>query len=254
MLSKNKQKHILLLSKKKNRDKFGVFVAEGHKLVCDILKSDLIPETIIATNNWLTNNKETIHSPTEIIECTEQEVKKVSALKSPPEVIVVFKQKTEQLLVKSLSEQLCLFLDEVQDPGNLGTIVRIADWFGIKNIICSQNCADIYNPKTIQSTMGAISRVNVFYVDSEVFFNEYKSLQLPIFGTFLDGQNMYKEELNSSGLIVMGNEGKGISKDVEAHVSKRLFIPSYPADTPTSESLNVSVATSIICAEFRRRS
>jgi TrmH family RNA methyltransferase len=147
---------------------------------------------------------------------------------------------------------LCLALDNVQDPGNLGTIIRIADWFGIKNIFCSIGTADAYNPKTVQATMGAIGRVRVHYLDLPRYIASLNG-KAPIYGTFLDGENIYKKELRNKGIIIMGNEGNGISNECSALVNERLFIPNYPAGCETSESLNVSVATAIICSEFRRR-
>ncbi|MBK3517141.1 TrmH family RNA methyltransferase [Carboxylicivirga marina] len=252
MLSKNKQKFILSLSRKKVREQNEVFVAEGHKLVSDLLSAGCDVDTIIATDSWLNENKTLTNNCHEIIDSSTDELKKVSQLKSPPSVIAVFNQNKKPLNIEHLKTQLSIFLDEIQDPGNLGTIIRLADWFGIKNIICSKNCADVYNAKTIQSTMGAISRVNVHYVDTLAFFQDFQNLKLPIYGTFLDGDNIYEESLTSNGLIVMGNEGKGISTEVERHISSRLLIPPYPDNASTSESLNVSVATAIICAEFRR--
>ncbi len=253
MISKNKQKFILSLSRKKIREQNGVFVAEGHKLVSDLLTSSLKANTLIATEEWLNNNSSITGVTTEIISATEDELKKVSTLKSPPQVIGIFEQKVDNYKMEALTNELCLFLDEVQDPGNLGTIVRLADWFGITHVFCSLTCADIYNTKTIQSTMGAISRVAIHYVDTLDFFNTYKKLNLPVYGTFLDGENIYHQPLSNNGIIVMGNEGKGISSELEQFVNQRLFIPSFPADIPTSESLNVSVATAITCAEFRRQ-
>jgi TrmH family RNA methyltransferase len=147
---------------------------------------------------------------------------------------------------------LCLALDNVQDPGNMGTIVRIADWFGIENIFCSVGTADIYNPKTIQATMGAIGRIKVHYVNLPEFLESIKE-KAPLYGTFLDGENIYSKELKGNGLIIMGNEGNGISKECSRNITERLFIPNYPSGRETSESLNVSVATAIICSEFRRR-
>lgn len=253
MLSKNKQKFILSLNRKKVREQAGVFVAEGHKLVSDLLSAECIAKQLIATERWIKENKNLLTSSTEITEASNDEIKKISTHKSPPEVIGIFNQVNKGLLLDSLRNELCLFLDEIQDPGNLGTIVRLADWFGIKHIICSTTCADIYNAKTIQSTMGAISRVNVYYQESTDFLKQYTRLNLPVYGTFLDGKNIYDQKLSNHGLIIMGNEGKGISEDVSRFVSHKLFIPSFPAETPTSESLNVSVATAITCAEFRRQ-
>lgn len=147
---------------------------------------------------------------------------------------------------------LCLALDDVQDPGNLGTIIRLADWFGIEDIICSQNTVDVYNPKTVQATMGGIARVRVHYTSLPDFIRS-QGKEIPVFGTFLDGQNMYEQPLSANGLIVMGNEGNGIGKEVEALINRKLYIPNYPQGQETSESLNVAIATAVICAEFRRQ-
>ena len=151
---------------------------------------------------------------------------------------------------KVIAQSLCLALDDVQDPGNLGTIIRVADWFGIEHIFCSQGTVDVYNPKTIQATMGALARVKLHYCHLPSLI---ASLDVPVYGTFLDGTDMYQENLTNHGLIVMGNEGNGIGDEVGKLVNKRLYIPNYPPQRETSESLNVAMATGIICAEFRRR-
>jgi len=252
MLSKNKQKFILSLNRKKIRDQHQVFIAEGEKLIEDLLKSEIKVETIICTKDWLTSNTALIPDGAEIVTGTLDEIKKVSGLKSPPPVLGLFQQKQNTLNTSLLAAELSLFLDDIQDPGNLGTIIRLADWFGIKSVICTTGCADVYNSKTVQSTMGAISRVNVYYTESEAFFNDYAKVKLPVYGTFLDGNNLYEQGITENGLIIMGNEGKGISSEVEKHVTHKLLIPSFPGGIPSSESLNVSVATAIVCAEFRR--
>ena len=146
-----------------------------------------------------------------------------------------------------------LALDDVQDPGNMGTIVRLADWFGIRDIVCSEATADCFNPKVVQATMGAITRVRVHYLPLPGLLEKALSDGIPVYGTFLDGDDIYGAELSADGILVMGNEGKGIGPDVEKCVSRRLYIPSYPGGTATSESLNVAVATAVACAEFRRR-
>jgi TrmH family RNA methyltransferase len=146
---------------------------------------------------------------------------------------------------------LSIALDDVQDPGNLGTIIRIADWFGIKDVICSLHCADAYGPKTVQATMGALARVRVHYVDLASFLSDCK--ELPIYGTCMDGENIYNKQLSPHGIIVMGNEGNGISDSVRSLVSEKLLLPNYPFGETTSESLNVGVATALVCGEFRRR-
>ena len=150
-----------------------------------------------------------------------------------------------------VSESLCLALDDIQDPGNLGTIIRLADWFGIEHIFCSQGTVDVYNPKTIQATMGALARVKLHYCNLPSMIAELGNV--PVYGTFLDGDNMYEKKLTNYGLIVMGNEGNGVSQEVAELVNERLYIPNYPLQRETSESLNVAVATAVVCAEFRRR-
>jgi TrmH family RNA methyltransferase len=151
------------------------------------------------------------------------------------------------------SDGLILALDTIQDPGNLGTIVRVADWFGIEDIVCTNETADIFAPKAVQATMGAIARVRVHYTDLTHWLSQARSQGKPVYGTFLDGENIYGKALSDNGIIVMGNEGNGISASIAEEVTERLFIPPYPSDRETSESLNVAMATGIICAEFRRR-
>jgi TrmH family RNA methyltransferase len=248
MLSKSKIKELSQLHLKKYRDEQKVFIAEGNKLVSDLLGA-FYCNTIIATSDWIKQ-----HSPKaeEIISVNEEELKKVSLLKTPQQVLAVFKQPTYTLYKNKIANSLSLALDDIQDPGNLGTILRIADWFGIETVLCSAHCADVYNPKTIQASMGAIARVQVLQVDLVSFIQEIKK-DIPVYGTFLEGNNIYQEALSNTGIIVMGNEGNGISPALEKIIEKRLLIPNYPSGRTTSESLNVGAATAIICAEFRRR-
>lgn len=250
-LSKNKIKQINALSIKKIRDEKHVFVAEGTKLVLE-LTTKFIPETIVATPEWLNEYKITAE---EIICVPQDEIKKISQLKSTPPVVAVFKQTTNSYTITDIirDKQLILILDTVQDPGNLGTIIRIADWFGIRHIFCSLETADVYNSKVIQSTMGALSRVAIHYTDLTELLGNLNSNKWPIYGTFLNGKSIYQAELTEFGAIVMGNEGKGISPNLEQYIQNKILIPSYPTDADTVESLNVAVATAITCAEFRRR-
>ena len=247
MLSKNKIKFIQSLGQKKIRRETNCFVAEGNKLVNDTVRC-FECELLIATPLWLRDHSDV--KAGEIIEATPDEIKKTSLLKSPQDVIAVYRIPRYSIDFKCLPGQLSLALDTVQDPGNLGTIIRLADWYGIENIFCSLECADLYNPKTVQSTMGALARVKVHYANLKELFEK---VELPVYGTFLDGGNMYSTEISAHGIIVMGNEGNGISKDLEPYISERLFIPNFPEGRETTESLNVAVATAIICAEFRRR-
>lgn len=251
MLSKALQKRISSLENKKHRKESGLFVAEGGKTVLDLIAAGLKAERLIATTEWLQQHD--ICPNTEVIAVSHEEMKHISFQQAPQGVMGIFHQPQHVIDTAAPERELCLALDNVQDPGNLGTIVRIADWFGIENIYCSIGTADIYNPKTVQATMGAIGRVKVHYVDLPAFLSGIKG-KAPLYGTFLDGEDIYQKDLKNNGLIIMGNEGNGISKECGAHITERLFIPNYPAGRETSESLNVSVATAIICSEFRRRS
>ena len=249
MLSKNKIKYIKSLDLKKNRKKDNVFVAEGHKLVGELLgKFHCV--LLVAKDSWLSEHTEV--DADEILQVTSDELTRVSFLKQPQDVLAVFKQPNYLMDTEVIRQSLCLALDDVQDPGNLGTIIRIADWFGIEHIFCSQGTVDVFNPKVMQATMGAIARVQIHYCDLQELISSHPDI--PIYGTFLDGNDMYNESLSANGLIVMGNEGNGISQEISQHINKRLYIPNYPANRETSESLNVAIATAVVCAEFRRRS
>lgn len=247
MISKNKIKYIHSLELKKNRNKEGKFVAEGFKVVDDLLA--LQPaDLIVATGEWLQGKH--FGAETEVIEVTDEELKKVSFLQHPQQVLAVFRQATSGDYSINTSE-LSLALDGVQDPGNLGTIIRIADWFGITHIYCSQDTADVYNPKVVQATMGSIARVKVEYGDL-LGLVESLPADVPVYGTLLDGDNIYQQKLENRGLIVMGNEGKGISPALAKKVNHKLLIPNFPEGRATADSLNVAIATAITCSEFRR--
>ncbi len=247
MISKNKIKYIRSLELKKNRNKEGKFVAEGFKVVDDLLA--LQPaDLIVATQEWLHGKH--LADQTEVIEVTEEELKKVSFLQHPQQVLAVFRQATSGDYSINTCE-LSLALDGVQDPGNLGTIIRIADWFGITHIYCSQDTADVYNPKVVQATMGSIARVKVEY-GNLLALVESLPADVPVYGTLLDGDNIYQQQLENRGLIVMGNEGKGISPALAKKVNRRLLIPNFPEGRATADSLNVAIATAITCSEFRR--
>ena len=249
MISKNKAKYIRSLELKKNRNKEGVFVAEGHKVVDDLLA--LQPALlIVATGEWL--HGKTIAPQTEVIEVSDEELKKVSFLQHPQQVLAIFRQVQQDGFSQPNLSQLSLALDGVQDPGNLGTIIRIADWFGIEHIYCSQDTADVYNPKVVQATMGSIARVKVEYGDLLKLVDSLPE-DVPVYGTLLDGDNIYQQKLENRGFIVMGNEGKGISPALAKKVNRRLLIPNFPEGRPTADSLNVAIATAITCSEFRRQ-
>lgn len=256
MIGKNKIKLIRSLELKKYRKETGLFVAEGPKLVEELFHTYKC-DFIAATNSWALKNEKIINElmsqGTECMYVTDDELRRCSLQKSPQEVLALFRiRDNSEVSFKKAESDLVLALDGVQDPGNLGTIIRIADWFGIEQIFCSHDTADIYNPKTVQATMGAMARVNVQYCQLTDLFSELTQ-DIPVYGTFLDGQDIYGQKLSGNGIIVMGNEGKGISKEVSAFINKRLFIPNFPSNRTTSESLNVAVATAITCAEFRRQ-
>lgn len=252
MLTKNTIKLIRSLELKKFRTRENSFVAEGPKVVGDLL-AVMRPKMVFATSQWISENN-TNGIDVEIV--SEDELSRISFLQHPQQVLAVFPMPSYDESIdytKELKGKLTLALDSVQDPGNLGTIIRIADWFGIETILCSHETADAYNPKVIQATMGSIARVRIIYTDLTKTLETIAS-QMPIYGTFLDGENIHSRQLPKEAVIVMGNEGKGISQEVARLVTDRVLIPNYPEGRPTADSLNVAIATAITCAEFRRNS
>ena len=249
MISKATIKRIHALEMRKYRKNERLFVAEGPKLVNELYMS-MKPVYVAALPEWIASNANLLNNTT-YDTLTPEELQKASLLMHPQQVIALFQIPENELNLDLLKDELILMLDGVQDPGNLGTIARVADWFGIRHIICSPDTADIYNPKAVQATMGALARVKFYYTELAMVLSQYSG---PIYGTFLDRNNIYKEELSRNGIIVMGNEGKGISQRTREMINRRLLIPNYPEGTLTTESLNVAIATSIVCAEFRRRS
>lgn len=245
VISKNKIKLVRALETKKGREKQGLFVAEGPKVVGDLLAAGF-----------------------ELVELFEEEedIKKVSFLQHPQGKLGIFKL-PEQTKTKAgecetavgtehkvlLGEnELALALDGVQDPGNLGTIIRVADWFGIERIFCSMDTADCWNPKVVQATMGSIARVKMYYLNLNELINSLPT-GYPIYGTLLDGEDIYEEKLSANGLIVMGNEGNGISAAIRQRVNRKLLIPNFSVGTTRAESLNVAIATAVVCSEFKRK-
>ena len=262
MISKAKIKFIKSLEQKKFRHKTGCFVAEGPKISEELLKV-LKPQLIAGEQGWLDRNEPLLNhvtetsgdsNPIEVIAITPEELKKISFLQHPQEALGIFSipDYSEQDIIQKAASGLVLALDGVQDPGNLGTIIRIADWFGIHTVFCSLHTADVYNPKTVQATMGSIARVQTIYTDLAQLFTRLDGAT-PVYGTFLDGTNIYESELSNNGIIIMGNEGNGISDEIMPFVNQKLYIPNYAPDQVTAESLNVAIATAVTCAEFRRR-
>ena len=245
MISKNQIKFIRQLEQKKFRHREGLFVAEGTKVVGDLLKAGYIPHSLYATSEWIAS-----HSVAEATEVTDDELTRLSFQQHPQQVLALFPI-PEPADLSPLTSHLSLLLDGVQDPGNLGTIIRIADWFGISNIICSEDTVDAYNPKVVQATMGSIARVNIIYANLLELLDGLPA-DFPVYGTLLDGENIYTQELTPHGLIIMGNEGNGISDAVRQRVNRRLLIPDFH-NGDTADSLNVAIATAITCSEFRRR-
>lgn len=240
MLSKNQIKLITSLQQKKQRFAHQLFFAEGIKGIQELLASNFELVHLYTTQNdfdEVSNDKKVL--------LDEHELKKITALATPNTCLAVFKIPNEKKIIES---GLILALDSIRDPGNLGTILRLCDWFGIGQLICSKETVDIYNPKVVQATMGSIARVNVNYIDLETFISQ---TQLPVFGTFMDGTNIYKTDLPHEGIIIMGNEANGISPEIEKLIKNRLTIPRFGTLQKT-ESLNVATATAIILSEFRR--
>lgn len=255
MISKNKIKYIHSLELKKMRKREGAFVAEGTKLVGDLLATGMKPAFLACTDDWTTTTEYSrlMGDGLSADIVTPAELQKASFLQHPQQVLAVFPLPDDCRLpsASALENDLILALDGVQDPGNMGTIIRIADWFGIKTIVCSRETVDAFSPKAVQATMGSIARVNVVYTDLCEYLSQLPA-SIPVYGTLLDGENIYSKQLTSNGIIIMGNEGNGISEEARKHINQRLLIPSYPANSPTAESLNVSIATAITVAEFRR--
>ena len=247
-ISNNEIKKVKALSQKKFRDESGLFTVEGEKMVDEAVRSSFIVEKVYEAD---------------VI--GEDTMARISSLSSPSPVLAIVR-KPSDIYVEDVEELdallaqggLFLALDTIRDPGNLGTILRIADWFGIKAVFATRDTVDVFNPKVVQATMGAIFRVRMHYVDLPALSKAVLSHGGHIFGTFLDGDNMYSKTLDdgshSPSMIVIGNESNGISEVMSSLVTDRLYIPPYPADQPGSESLNAAIATAITVAEFRRRS
>lgn len=247
MLSKNKIKFIQSLLKKKNRNETGLFLAEGEKLIHELITANFRFHSLI----YADKHKGTFDGvDCEQLECDSTTFKKISTLSTPQEVMAIchMPQPDQEI---PLQNELIIALDNIQDPGNLGTIIRLASWFGVKTLLCSSDTVDCYNPKVIQATMGAIAHVKIHYGILEESLSKAAASGIEIYGTFLDGDTIYDASLPKNAIIVMGNEGNGISSTIEKLVSHKLFIPSFSAENRV-ESLNVSMATAIVCSEFRR--
>lgn len=257
MLTKNRVKLIRALDSRKGRRRENLFVAEGAKLVGELMAA-FEPVYLAATAQGLhhlgiteAQLQQRWGSEADII--THDELERISLLQTPQDVLALFRIPTyTQTLTACAQTALCIMLDGVQDPGNLGTIVRLADWFGVTDIFCSATTADVFNPKAVQATMGALARVRVHYINILEALSQL-SPSVPVFGTALNGSVIWDEPLAPTGVVVMGNEGNGVSAPVQELFTHRLFIPRFPADRQSTESLNVAMATGIVLSEFRRR-
>lgn len=243
-MTKAEIQFIRSLADKRVRDAEHLFIAEGAKLVEEIRDSKFRIRRIYTTRSDMQGK--------DVERIDMRDMERISQLKSATDTLAVVEQPRHRLDIDP--KALTLALDGVQNPGNLGTIIRLADWFGIKDVVCSKECADCYNPKVVQATMGAILRVRVHYVDDLAhLLLSARSQDMPIYGTLLTGKNIYTTEVENRGIVVMGNEGRGVSEECQTTLTHHLLIPPYPANQPTSESLNVAMATGIILSEFRRR-
>ncbi len=249
MLSKNKIKFIQSLARKKARDQNGLFVAEGAKTIQQLDLAGYNFHSVFITEN---SDTDLSNNNNEVVFISENEMKKVSMLKTPSQHLAVCHIKESDLSKVNPQNELVFALDQIQDPGNMGTIIRLASWFGIKHIVCSLNTVDCYNPKVVQATMGALAHTEIHYTNLEQYL-EGQPEKCIIYGTFLEGTNIYNTKLSQNGIVVLGNEGNGISSNVEKHISQKLHIPAFGKEENVVESLNVSMAASIICSEFRRR-
>ena len=250
MISKNHVKHIQQLHSKKYREENALFIIEGIKIVTEFLNSDQYKITeVLALAEFISANKNIMLEKNILFtEINDEELKKISAQQSPNQVLAIVQSPSHNSNPINPQEELCLFLDDIRDPGNLGTIIRIADWFGVKHVFCSQHCTELYNPKTLQATMGAVLRVQVTYTTFDDLFATNKNT--PIYGAILNGENIYTKKL-TKGILVIGNEANGISDAVLRHITTPITIPS--ATINGSESLNAANACAIICSEFHRQ-
>lgn len=246
------RKTVRSLAEAKYRRELGLFVAEGAKCVHETLPHFQI-EMLLATPQWLAGNTGHGVEESKIYEASRADMERMTSLKSAPQVIAVYRIPEYDRMDVRPTERLVVALDRVQDPGNLGTIIRTCDWFGVRDILASADTVDVWNPKVVQSTMGSIARVHVHYTDLAADLAVAAASGIPVYGMTLDGDNIYDATLAANGIILMGNEGRGVGPGCAASITRRLFLPPFPVGHCEADSLNVSVATAITLAEFRRR-
>ncbi|WP_163322045.1 RNA methyltransferase [Draconibacterium mangrovi] len=252
MIGKSTTKLINSLALKKYRTKENCFLIEGDKMVKEALDSDMKIKLLIVTDQFLNRFPITQNDAVRIIETDANELKKVSLLQHPQNSLAVCEIPEKPDFPDSLPDGLSVYLDGVQDPGNMGTIVRICDWYGIQHLFCSPDSVDLYNPKVIQASMGSFSRIKLHECDFEELANLAHKSEAPLFGAFMNGDNIYQKQLPKQAVLVMGNEGNGIRPAVEKRITNKLSIPNFSENEIKAESLNVSVATAILCSEFKR--
>lgn len=248
-LSKNKEKYIRSLSIKKYRTQHQNFIAEGNKLAVEILSDPNIQvEAIFAQKTWITKNRSLLNGKKGMVEqITLQQLKTISNLATPNKVLLIVKQPNQSINHEFVSNDWSLYLDGIQDPGNMGTILRIANWFGVKHVFCSPECVDVYNPKVVQSSMGAFLRTQIIEMPFEKLKNTFPDI--PVYSTVLQGKSVFSYLPTQQGIIIMGNEGNGISANIQEKSDYQISIPAYGANE--MESLNVAVATGIIFSALR---
>lgn len=257
MISKNQVKYIRSLHQKKARESHRQFIAEGSRLVLEAAAGPFPVVAVYGLHDWIHAHGSFLEQRSIPVDSvTIEEMERITALSSPSPALAVLGMREEEKIPAPDSGSLTLILDEIRDPGNLGTIIRIADWFGIRLVICSPDTVELYNPKVIQATMGSFCRVAVHYAPLKDYLSE-DFVPAKVYGTFLEGKNIYQEQLAPEAFIVIGSESRGISAEVETMITDKLTIPSFPshgADAIHAESLNAAVATAIVCSEFRRQS
>jgi RNA methyltransferase, TrmH family len=255
MISRTRIKFIKSLQNKKVRDEEKLFVIEGDKLVKEFLRSKVSIKMLLGKPEFLDNIQSELSESVDLIErVSYDELQQISSMKTPHNALAVVQMQEHEMNIYDITDRLCVALDCVQDPGNMGTIIRAASWFGINNIVCSMDCVDVYNPKVIQSSMGAILHIKVFYADLKEFFTSLTKYSIHVFGTLLEGDSVYDHKLNSKGIILLGNESKGISDELLPFITDKIMIPKFTNAREGIDSLNVGMAASVVFSEFLRKS
>ncbi|CAN5489500.1 RNA methyltransferase [soil metagenome] len=254
MISKGQIKLIASLQQKKFRKEHGLFIVEGEKVCKDLIDSGWTIQSVFMTEEFRQEKfaRWAKKVSSEIV--TEKELEKISSFTSPQQIIAVAEIRDKRFSIDLISKGLSLMLDDIRDPGNLGTMIRIADWFGIETVICSETCADMYNPKTVQATMGSLFRVNVYYQPLLDVMQKCSGKNIPVFGTLLDGQNIYNTKLNDDAVILIGSESHGINIELIPFITSKISVPSFSKSMSKKvDSLNAAMAAAIVCSEFRRK-